>query len=216
MRATRNITINTGSGFTGTYSQIDNFNIIPHNIPETIFYDGSTFTVGPKCDVYIKSLCFPGTTITHSGANLNLWNYSLDGDYGVIHLKFPYSSNTQYLTIKAVDNINCKIYEFYVNAVPYTLTDFYPTISTGINGQRMNILLGVDSEYTGMTVISDMLSKDVRWDVIICNAITGKVMYQNHVEGWTHEIDITGWESGIYIIKAQTGEHFVTHKVVIK
>lgn len=214
--ASRTVDIDTGSGFAGTYSQIDNFNVIPHNIPETSFSDGQTLVVGPKCDVYIRSFCFPGTTITHTGANLSLWEYSNDLGYGVIHLKFPYSSNTQYLTIKAVDNTNCKIYEFYVNAVPYSPIDFDPLLSVSTNGQRLNITLGVKSDETDVEKTYDVSDKNVKWDIVICNALTGKVMYENRVEGWSQEIDTTGWPAGIYIIKAQAGEHFVTQKISIK
>jgi hypothetical protein len=211
----RTIAIDTGYGFTGTYEQVDNFNVIPNNIPPTSFSDGDTFIVGPKCDVYIRSTCLPGTTITHTGANLNYWNYSLDGSYGVIHLRFPYKTTAQHLTIKAVDNTNCKIYEFYVDALIPPLSSFIPTLSTSSDGQRLNITMGVGSEddETAKAILS---SETVRWDVMVCNAVTGKVMCENHVEGWSQEIDTTGWPSGIYVIKAQAGEHFVTQKVAIK
>ena len=211
----RTIAIDTGYGFTGTYEQVDNFNLIPHNIPVTNFSDGDILEVGPKCDVYIRSYNLPGTTITHTGANLNYWNYSLDGSYGVIHLRFPYKTTDQYLTIKAVDNTNCKIYEFYLVARAASTINFSPNLSTSSDGQRLNITMGVESEddETAKAILS---SETVRWDVMVCNAVTGKVMCENHVEGWSHEIDTTGWPSGVYVIKAQAGEHFVTQKVAIK
>lgn len=205
--------ISTTSGFNGTYWQEDNFNVIPNNIPETSFSDGDIFIVGPKCDVYIKSYCFPGATITHTGANLNYWNYSLDGSYGVIHLRFPYKPYNQYLTIKVDDNSS--ISEFYLDAIVDPLSNFSPTLLASSDGQRLNIAMGVETEEYN-TANNTQTNEAVRWDVVVCNAITGKVMYQDHVEGWSKVIDTTGWSAGIYIIKAQVGEHFVTQKIMIR
>ena len=208
--------ISTGNGFTGTYSQVDNFSVNPHNIPDTYFSDGDTFAVGPMCDVYIRSTCFPGSIITYSGANLKSWNYSLNGTYGVIHLKFPLKTTTQYLTIKAVDNTNGKIYEFYVNAIPSLSGKFSPTLDVNSNGEKINVILSIETENANMETVSCVPSMDAKWELKICNAITGNVMYEKLVEDWSQQIDTTGWPAGVYVINAQVGEQIMTQKVTIE
>lgn len=205
--------VKTSYAFWGTYWQEDHFNVIPNNIPETSFYNGDRLIVGPKCDVYIKSYCFPGATITHTGANLNYWNYSLDGSYGVIHLRFPYKPFNQYLTIKVVGNSS--ISELYLDALSQPLLDFSPSLSVSSEGPRLNVILNIDAEDI-KTTKDVMRSEDIRWDVVVSNALTGKVMYQKNVEGWSQEIDTSGWVAGVYAIKAQVGEHFVTQKTIVK
>ncbi len=207
--------ISTVFGFIGTYWQEDNFNVIPNNIPETSFSDGDTLMVGPKCDVYIKSYFLPGTTITHAGANLNYWNYSLDGSYGIIHLRFPYKRTNQHLTITAVDNTNQSIYELYLDAIANPLLNFNPSLLASSDQQRLYLTMDVDDENYSSAKCTQT-TEAIRWDVVVCDAITSKVIYKNNVEGWTKVIDTTGWAAGIYIIKAQIGEHFVTQKIIIR
>lgn len=58
--------------------------------------------------------------------------------------------------------------------------------------------------------------KSEEWDVTISNAITGKSVFESHIEGANVEIDASEWASGIYVVNASIGKKTLTKKFAVK
>ena len=55
-----------------------------------------------------------------------------------------------------------------------------------------------------------------KWTLDVYNASTGKKVFGKKISGTFYTIDTTGWEPGVYIIKAIIGEEVLSEKTIVK
>lgn len=54
-----------------------------------------------------------------------------------------------------------------------------------------------------------------KWNMVIANATTGRIMHEDHYVGTSATVCTTGWPSGIYAVKVIAGDRERTEKFAI-
>lgn len=62
-------------------------------------------------------------------------------------------------------------------------------------------------------ILSDI---PLSWSLEVYKATTGKKIFGQEIEGTSYSLDTTGWEPGVYIVKATIGDQELTEKVIVK
>lgn len=94
------------------------------------------------------------------------------------------------------------------------------SLSPVVGGGQITVSL-VEKAYSDevkaiLETFADKIPKIDTWTLEVYHAGTGKKIFSKEVSGTTYTIDTTGWEPGVYIIKAIIGEETLSEKVVVK
>ena len=201
--------------YIGTYSQTDNYNS-NHiwDIPTTNFYEGDILLCRPKCNIYLHSSLFVGTTVSYSGDSPVYWSNDNNGN---ITLRYAYSASTwKYTTITASSGGN-ELCRFYINVIPAnSMILGNPMLDIECVGNILNLTIGEkNTDSSELKSISDE-NGDINWNLTVTDIQTGRQIYSGIVEGWSKSLNTTGWTSGVYAIQAQIGNNIIVQKQVIK
>lgn len=201
--------------YIGTYSQTDNYNS-NHiwDIPTTNFYEGDILLCRPKCNIYLHSSLFVGTTVSYSGDSPVYWSNDNNGN---ITLRYAYSASTwKYTTITASSGGN-ELCRFYINVIPAnSMILGNPMLDIECVGNILNLTIGEkNTDSSELKSISDE-NGDINWNLTVTDIQTGRQIYSGIVEGWSKSLNTTGWTPGVYAIQAQIGNNIIVQKQVIK
>ncbi len=103
----------------------------------------------------------------------------------------------------------------------YSQVDLLLQLTATVSGRDLllNLSASEESIKNASTEALQSLAEELaekEWTVTVVSATTGKKVFSQEAKGSTFTIDTTGWESGIYIIKANVGDRELIQKVLVK
>lgn len=208
------------SGFSGTYSQAAcTYNGVSHPaIPATPYYSttNTTYFIHQGCQVTLTSDNFTGMNVTYGGpATPTGWSH-----YDNTHVRFslPSSSNGLPLYVYVKDSNGNTLYTSVFLGVLNNgnLSGYSMVVSPTGSGYEINIVPDEDSQ----TDLADGLRQDMaevgEWDIEVYNVLKGTKVFSEHVVGSSYQLDTTGWESGLYAIRAIINGEVISEKIMVK
>lgn len=205
--------INTGAGqsvnMTGTFNGIYQPNYPFPDISQNNIVDGNTIIVTGGYLLTLTSSDFGLQNVTYTGTAVQSWTKS--GNTVTIQLKNTSSPSNIVISARS----GCHYFQFTIQVYPNILQLL---TESNVNISSSDKLLNVYLEFCDLenSYYKSLDYSKLVWDMTIINAQTGKKVYAGHVRGISPSIDTNGWESGIYIVQINMGEHSVSKKVMIK
>lgn len=204
--------LDTGANFSGTYQQAAApLMNIPAIGPKT-FHNGQTIMLMLGSKITLKSPKFVGANISYSGYTPFYWSHN-DSTIIIRHFAFPYN-NPKDLIITGTYSGNCEAFQFILqlsepaSVFPHASINIIPV---GL-GYAFELCANMMSDDSPETYSSIKLSG---WHMTIANALTGKIMLDEDIEGTQKIVSTTNWEVGIYVINARVGDNIITRKFQI-
>ena len=232
--------IDTGINFFGTYEQAASpayeWNL--PGTPPTAFHSGSKILLLKGSTITLHSSCFIGASITYTGSGPSTWTHS----GSTITMKFNYlppasplsinsipAARPSTITITGVYANSCETFQFIVSALPHPtpLIDA-SQLSLGINNTWKDFTFqltarplssstenaeGIINEGSNNNEVEEFILSG--WQLTIVNTQTGKVVFDQIVDGEAQTINAARWEPGIYVVRATFGEAQVSQKLII-
>ena len=204
--------LDTGANFSGTYQQAAAPLMNIPAIGPTTFHNGQTIMLLLGSTITLKSPKFVGANISYSGYTPFYWSHN-DSTIIIRHFAFPYN-NPKDLIITGTYSGNCEAFQFILqlsepaSVFPHASINIIPV---GL-GYAFELCANMTTE--GFTA-TDSSIKLSGWHLTIANALTGKIMFDEDVEDTQKLVSTANWETGIYVVSAQLGEHVVTEKFQI-
>ena len=211
--------IDTGQNFSGYYTQdahqypywyypgISNVSFQSGN---TIYlYRGSTITLTSN-DFYGATLSYAGTTPlgwTHSGNTVSFHFSFFDINDPISPRSVNNSQTPASLTITGATPNGCDCFRF-------TVIGQIPAGYEQKSEETSDVRLKISS--LSSQVYSITCNAVHGWEMSVLNSVTGETIYRNHVDRKEKLLNIEGWKSGIYIIKAIVGNKIFTEKIIVK
>ena len=214
---TKEVTIYILEEFSGTYSQgACSYNGVSHPaIPATAYTanQGTTFFIHQGCTVTLTSNNFAGKTVTYGGPATPSGWYRSDNT----HVTFSLPSSTNGLPL----------YVYVQDANNNTL---YTSIFMGVfnNGNLYGYSMVVNPIRSGyeISVVNDGTNQEGRqdsdaigvleWDLEVYHVTKGTKILSAHVKGDKYQLDTTGWEPGLYAIRAIVNGEVMSEKIIIQ
>lgn len=171
-------------------------------IAPTPFSGTQPISVYPNAMVTISSTALQNKNATYSGTPLSYWNYT--SSTGTIKLKFPQSTNSQAVTISAMNLNNCE--KFLIDVVTNQSASLLSSgLSVSVEHNHVNFAI---EEKKKSQVSSSCL-------VEVVNSMTGLSVYSGVLyDGLS--VSTVGWTPGIYIVICKDGENKETQKITVK
>lgn len=197
--------VSTQEVFHGTYYNGQTTKQI--NLPYPLY-------VLPGTQVYIVSPNLVGASAYYDG-NVTPYIWSFDSSNGYLYVGMPSSpSGTAVINVHVTTALGNSF------ILPIVRTSIVYSMSVNTNLGQMAISLVEDEKDGDMTSLKDgnilPSGKLVFWNLEVVNATTGKMVFSQEIEGSSFILDSTGWEPGIYIVKATIGDEMLIEKVIIK
>lgn len=216
--------IRSGDGFSASCSQPLGYIIPVHgdiaNTSSTSgeFSDDAAFAV-KKSSLYsypvtITSPYFTNATITHTSISGLSWQHSGN----TITLSYPANNNIDpVLVVTGKKSTDYRVYRFSI----YSQLDILLQLTATVSGRDLllNLSASEESIKNASTEALQSLAEELaekEWTVTVVSATTGKKVFSQEAKGSSFTIDTTGWESGIYVIKANVGDRELIQKVLVK
>lgn len=204
--------LDTGANFSGTYQQAAAPLMNIPAIGPTTFHNGQTIMLMLGSTITLKSPKFVGANISYSGYTPFYWSHN-DSTIIIRHFAFPYN-NPKDLIITGTYSGNCEAFQFILqlsepaSVFPHASINIIPV---GL-GYAFELCANMMSDDSTETYSSIKLSG---WHMTIANALTGKIMFDEDIEGTQKIVSTTNWEAGIYVINARIGDNIITRKFQI-
>lgn len=207
------------SSFYGTYSQAAcTYNGVSHPaIPATPFYSttNTTYFIHQGCQVTLTSNNFTGMNVTYGGpATPTGWNH-----YDNTHVKFslPSSSNGLPLYVYVKDSNGNTLYTSVFLGVfnNGNLSGYSMVVNAIGNGFEINLIPDEESPAD----LADGIREDemnYEWDIEVYNVLKGTKVLSEHVVGSSYQLNTTGWESGLYAVRAIINGEVISEKIMVK
>lgn len=216
--------IRSGDGFTATCSQPlgyiipQNGNVTNTNSTSASFSDNAAFVVKKNSlgsyPITITSSFFTNATITHTSISGLSWQHSGN----TITLSYPANNNIDpVLVVTGKKSTDYRVYRFSI----YSQLDILLQLTATVSGRDLllNLSASEESIKNASTEALQSLAEELaekEWTVTVVSATTGKKVFSQEAKGSSFTIDTTGWESGIYVIKANVGDRELIQKVLVK
>ena len=207
------------SSFYGTYSQAAcTYNGVSHPaIPATPFYSttNTTYFIHQGCQVTLTSNNFTGMNVTYGGpATPTGWNH-----YDNTHVIFslPSSSNGLPLYVYVKDSNGNTLYTSVFLGVfnNGNLSGYSMVVNAIGNGFEINLIPDEESPAD----LADGIREDemnYEWDIEVYNVLKGTKVLSEHVVGSSYQLNTTGWESGLYAVRAIINGEVISEKIMVK
>lgn len=216
--------IRSGDGFSATCSQPSG-QVLPiygdvttNGSTAVTFMDNAAFSVKKSSNgsypVTITSPYFSNATITHTSITGLSWNKSGN----TITISYPANNLLDPpLVVTGVSTTDYRVYRFTI----YSQVDLLLQLTATVSGRDLllNLSASEESIKNASTEALQSLAEELaekEWTVTVVSATTGKKVFSQEAKGSTFTIDTTGWESGIYVIKANVGDRELIQKVLVK
>jgi hypothetical protein len=213
----KSVTI-TVTGFSGTYSQAAcTYNGVSHPaIPATPYYSSTstTYFIHQGCQVTLTSSNFTGMYVTYGGpATPTGWS-----QYDDTHVRFslPSSSNGLPLYVYVKDSNGNTLYTSVFLGVfnNGNLSGYSMAVSPTGSGFEIDILADEEGQTdNGERGDNSAISE---WDIEVYNVLKGTKVLSEHVIGSTYLLDTTGWEAGLYAVRAIINGEVISEKIMVK
>ena len=160
------------------------------------------------CMARIYSGQFDGMDITHSGMEPE--NFYVHDDE--IEFNFPYGSGGTPMTIKGVcENANAN----------FSLLVFAVTGNGNVSNSLSVKPLGVGYELTYSNSATSLngnsfVDDDFAWDMDVYDVQSGTKVQTVHVLGQKYYLNTEDWPSGIYVVRAISGDNICAEKIQVK
>ncbi len=216
--------IRSGDGFSATCSQPLGYIIPIHgnfensNSTSAEFSDDAAFAVKKNSSgsypITITSPYFTNATITHTSISGLSWQHSGN----TITFSYPANNNIDpVLVVTGKKSTDYRVYRFSI----YSQVDLLLQLTATVSGRDLllNLSASEESIKNASTEALQSLAEELaekEWTVTVVSATTGKKVFSQEAKGSTFTIDTTGWESGIYVIKANVGDRELIQKVLVK
>ena len=217
--ATLNKEVNTGSGFSASYTGIPYPLLLPSGttISGTI-QSGDVINVFNNYSFVFTSNAFASYNVSYTGNAVQNW---VNSGNGSISFK-AVNTNPGTTSVIVIDGISgCNHFRFRINVnhLPtYNLTE--SSLEVTQTGNICNITLmpeyGQDEAYEQSSTLSTEKGLDMEWDLKVVNSLTGEVVYEGHIVGESIAIDTSRWPAGVYVFTVQMGDQTVSKKIVVK
>ena len=199
-------TVSTQEVFHGTYYNGQTTKQI--NLPNPLY-------VLPGTQVCITSPNLVGASAYYNG-NVTPYIWSFDNSNGILYVGMPSSpSGTAVIYVHVTTALGNSF------TLPIVRASTVYSMSVGVNHGQITVSLVEDENDENQPLRdenSDRSSstKQVPWTLEVFNATTGKKVFDLEIESSDFTIDTTGWEPGVYIVKATIGDEVFSEKVVVK
>lgn len=216
--------IRSGDGFSATCSQPSGLvvpvsgNVTSNSSTLVTFMDNAAFSVKKSSNgsypVTITSPYFSNATITHTSITGLSWNKSGN----TITISYPANNLLDPpLVVTGVSTTDYRVYRFTI----YSQVDLLLQLTATVSGRDLllNLSASEESIKNASTEALQSLAEELaekEWTVTVVSATTGKKVFSQEAKGSSFTIDTTGWESGIYVIKANVGDRELIQKVLVK
>lgn len=216
--------IRSGDGFSATCSQPLGYIIPIHgnfensNSTSAEFSDDAAFAVKKNSSgsypITITSPYFTNATITHTSISGLSWQHSGN----TITFSYPANNNIDpVLVVTGKKSTDYRVYRFSI----YSQVDLLLQLTATVSGRDLllNLSASEESIKNASTEALQSLAEELaekEWTVTVVSATTGKKVFSQEAKGSSFTIDTTGWESGIYVIKANVGDRELIQKVLVK
>ena len=216
--------IRSGDGFSATCSQPSGLvvpvsgNVTSNSSTLVTFMDNAAFSVKKSSNgsypVTITSPYFSNATITHTSITGLSWNKSGN----TITISYPANNLLDPpLVVTGVSTTDYRVYRFTI----YSQVDILLQLTATVSGRDLllNLSASEESIKNASTEALQSLAEELaekEWTITVVSATTGKKVFSQEAKGSSFTIDTTGWESGIYVIKANVGDRELIQKVLVK
>ena len=215
--------ITKSAGFSGTYEETSGY-YNGYNYPaisqQPIDYPNPT-NVYIGGVVTLRSNYFTGKNISTSGP---YQNYQFTGGNVINFALCPWNVNQPFTIIVQEQGCDDEV-QLTFNAVTYPSYAFQLNITPqGDNSFELRLFNadGVEDEETAVLNLESRQGQDadaqknLSWNLEVTNATTGRKAASISLKEPTYLLDATGWETGIYIVRALVGEESLTGKITVK
>ena len=194
-RATK--VVSTPEVFYGTYYNGQTTKQI--NLPNPLY-------VLPGTDACISSQNLVGASVYYDG-NATPYTWSFNSSSGILHVGMPTSSGD----VIAV-HVTTALGNNFVLYILKTSVVYSMSIGTDLR----TITISLVENDRGSIQPMDNGSKHTSWKLEVYNSTNGNKVFSQEVDGESFVIDTTGWDPGIYIVKAYIGDEVLSEKIVVK
>lgn len=195
-RATK--VVSTPEVFHGTYYNGQTTKQI--NLPNPLY-------VLPGTDACISSPNLVGASVYYDG-NATPYTWSFNSSSGILHVGMPTSSGNVIAVHVTTALGNSFVLYILKTSVVYS-------ISIGTDLRTITISLVEEEKSQDVESLNDD-TKQVSWKLEVFNTTNGKKVFSQEANGLSYDIDTTGWEPGIYVVKVYIGDEVLSEKVVVK
>ncbi len=192
-------TVSTQEIFHGTYYNGQTTKQI--NLPNPLY-------VLPGTNVYITSSNLVGASVYYEG-NVTPYTWTFNSTTGALYVGMPSSpSGTAAIIVHVTTALGNSF------TLPIVRASVVYSMSVGSDLGQITISL-VEND-RGSIQPMDNGSKHTSWKLEVYNSTNGNKVFSQEVEGESFVIDTTGWDPGIYIVKAYIGDEVLSEKIVVK
>ena len=215
--------ISKATPFSGTYEETSgSYNGYTYpSISQTAITNPNATYVYIGGVVTLRSNYFTGKDITTSGP---YQNYQFTGGNVINFALCPWNVNQPFTIIVQEQGCDDEV-QLTFNAVTYPSYAFQLNITPqGDNSFELRLFNadGVEDEETAVLNLESRQGQDadaqknLSWNLEVTNATTGRKAASISLKEPTYLLDATGWETGIYIVRALVGEESLTGKITVK
>ena len=191
--------VSTQEIFHGTYYNGQTTKQI--NLPNPLY-------VLPGTNVYITSPNLVGASVYYEG-NVTPYTWTFNSTTGALYVGMPSSpSGTAAIIVHVTTALGNSF------TLPIVRASVVYSISVGTGLGQITISLAENDR--GIIQPIDGGSKLSSWKLEVYNSTNGNKVFSQEVEGESFVIDTTGWDPGIYIVKAYIGDEVLSEKIVVK
>ena len=220
--------INTADGFSATYSQT----VLPNQnqISGTLSDGGVILNAGQGTPLTIVSNDFYGASFTFTTTTMPIIgpiipmsvtsissidpSYSLSGN--TLQVTFPFNTSGLKSYVKCDNGNKVIVFTIYANS-PYGFNgETTPSYSLLLVPEHSVLSISVTSIVDESSTYSKEEEIAEEWDVTIFNTHTNKICYTGKMAKGKMGIDISRWNSGIYVVQVKSGKTVLTKKVKLK
>lgn len=202
--------VTTCNGFEGTY--YNGVTTKEVNLP-------SPLDVLPGITVRITSSNLIGATVTQTGGNLTPNYMTFNNAHDELYIGMP-SSPTGAIVL----GVSCSDGSYYSIPVTNTLSNNQLSVTPTTNQLEISLKSSSAFDYSIAEDVTDchLQERDSEsisseeWNLEVYNVQTGERMVNVKVYGRTLLIETSSWKSGVYVVRAITGEEILCEKVYVK
>lgn len=186
-------TISAYPGFYGTYNEE------PIDYPLICAQPGS---FGNLYSPYLK-----GATVTFSGNTIpTIWSHHTTTGY--LSMRIPSTNGSFNVKIECTNGEEYNLH--------FVISNYSPYLFIEMNEGGMNVELSKEQNDEEMASKANPELKECTWTLEVYKASTGEKVYMQEARGSSCSIKITGWASGIYIVRAIIGDKVISEKSIVK
>lgn len=168
-----------------------------------------------------------GAVVKMGSSRFQNMNITATGAYSAFHHEgdsvwFTSASGNTYLRCRSENSCDQFRLVFYTNKRPPIIINpdlppiiIDPILSVG-DGRLTVTLAQMSEDVSGYEIAESVpVSSDASWQMAVYRYRDGKRLCNQTAQGGSHNVDIYGWEQGLYIVTIKVGEQIFTSKIVL-